>query len=184
MKKIILTLAAAFGILVATAGTEVQASPKVDKKSHVSQQGGSHKSFGGMKSFHHNGKDYRFHHYDRYYHGWSRYCWFPSYHCYGYFCPQERCWYYYSNSYSCYMPVSYITVFTPTPCTAPVGVAQTAPTPVPLPPENLNVNVNTNVNNNANANAVVLPGGIPALPGGAVAIPSGVTPPPMPGIPK
>jgi hypothetical protein len=40
------------------------------------------------------------------YHGWSRYCWFPNYGCYGYYCPDDDTWYYWYGPGNCYRPVS------------------------------------------------------------------------------
>jgi hypothetical protein len=122
------------------------------------------KSFGGMKNFYHHGKHYNFHHYNRFYHGWSRYCWFPGYGCYGYYCPTRCCWYCYCGQYECFVPVQYVTEFVPTPVVAPVGVV-----------DNVNTNTNTNTNVNVNMNNSNSING--ALPTGAVALPGGMVPP-------
>src|ERR1043165_10207636 len=43
---------------------------------------------------------------NRGYRGWSHYCWFPSYRCYGYYSPTDACWYYWYGPGNCYLPVS------------------------------------------------------------------------------
>jgi hypothetical protein len=40
------------------------------------------------------------------YRNWNRYCWFPRYRCYGYFCPDDGLWYYWYGPSNCYLPVS------------------------------------------------------------------------------
>ncbi len=109
----------------------------------------------GTKSFHYHGHNYNFRYYHRHYRGWSSYCWLPSYHCYGYFCPEDSCWYYWYAPYNCYIPIQYVRTFAPTPL-------------------NVNVNVNNNVNTNTSA------AGFPALPQGAVPVSPGAVPP-LPG---
>jgi hypothetical protein len=99
---------------------------------------------------------HRFVHLHRGYHihyrGWTRYCWFPTYRCYGYFCPTALCWYYWYAPQQCYLPISYVTTYPPTPTTG----------------------VTVNVTGTS--------GGVPttALPPGATPLPSG-TVPPLPG---
>ncbi|MGF1580160.1 MAG: hypothetical protein ACFCD0_12425 [Gemmataceae bacterium] len=83
------------------------------------------------------------------YRGWSRRCYFPRYRCYGYFCPQRHCWYYFHRNYNCYLPTRFIEQFPP-------------------------VNINQNTNVNVNQNIVNSPGA--ALPPGAVTVPGGAGP--------
>jgi hypothetical protein len=96
-------------------------------------------SHGGQKRFEHGGRSYYFHSYHRHYYGWSRYCWFPAYRCYGFYCPTQCCWYYWCGQYECFVPVEYIGTFAPTP---------------------VNTNTNTNTNVNINTNAVLPPGAV------------------------
>jgi hypothetical protein len=123
---------------------------------------GSHSSshFGGYKNFYHNGKQFYFHHYNSSYKGWSHYCWFPKYSCYGYYCSTQSCWYCYCPQYSCYVPYSYVPTFTP---------------------QAVNLNANQNQNTNTNTNINIGGGGLPALPTGGIAIPGGGVPPAGPG---
>lgn len=109
---------------------------------------------------HRHGHHFRHHHYC----GWRHYCWFPSYGCYGYYCPSACSWYYYYEPQQCYYPVSYITTYAPT-------------TP--------GISINVNNNNNNNQNVAVPPGGAtvpvgavapPPLPTGASALPNGFVP--------
>ena len=85
----------------------------------------------------------------RTYAGWTHYCWLPAHRCYGYYCPTNRVWFYYSSTESCYLPITSIATYPPTPV----------------------VNV-ININGN-----VAPMSGAPALPSGAVFLPVGVTPP-------
>jgi hypothetical protein len=76
------------------------------------------------------------------YNSWSQRCWFPQHNCYGYYCPQRACWYYFYQPFNRYLPVQYMSQFAPV--------------------QNQNININTNVNSNANV----------ALPPGATAVPT------------
>jgi hypothetical protein len=142
-----LIIAATLGLAtVAFGGASNVVLASGGKSGHSSGHNGSH---GGFKSFDHKGQHYHFHTYYRHYKNWSHYCWFPSHHCYGYFCPTQCCWYYWYAPYNCYLPCSYMTNF--------------APTPVPT---SANINVNTNVNNNNS----------PGLPTGGAPVPTGTVP--------
>jgi hypothetical protein len=141
-------------------------SAEVASANGPSGSGHSHAS-GSYRSFTSYGRSYTFHSYSHDYRSWSHYCWFPRYSCYGYYCPTQCCWYYYSGQTNCYVPVSYISTFTP--------VQQ-------------NLNANTNTNTNVNTNVNVIGGGAPAgplpqavaLPPGATQLASGVVPPQPP----
>jgi len=68
---------------------------------------------GGHNGSHHNANahhvshEHGWNHYrDRGYRGWSRYCWFPDYRCYGYYCPDDGVWYYWYGPRNSYLPVS------------------------------------------------------------------------------
>ena len=81
--------------------------------------------------------------------GWTHHCWIPAHRCYGYYCPTNRVWFYYCQTERCYLPMTSIATYPPTP----------------------EVNVI-----NINVNIVQMPGA-PALPQGGVFLPVGVTPP-------
>jgi len=55
----------------------------------------------------------------RSYRGWTRYCWFPSYGCYGYYCPDDGCWYYWYGPDDSYRPVSDMAGYPPDKSTPP-----------------------------------------------------------------
>jgi hypothetical protein len=71
------------------------------------------------------------------YKGWTRYCWMPRFGCYGYYCPQFRGWFYMYQRGNCYLPLSCMTTFAPTPVAAPPMATLPETTPlsgdVPLP---------------------------------------------------
>lgn len=163
MSKITLSVAfsLALAFILAGSDTTVWAYGNKGGSSHAgSSYGGSSyggSSYGGTRTFEHNGRSYSSHYYRSSYRGWSSYCWYPRYGCYGYYCPTQSCWYYWYPQSNCYLPVTYLPTFTPTPLSA-------------------NANQNTNVNTN-----ISVAGG-PALPAGATAVPAGATPflPPQP----
>jgi hypothetical protein len=68
------------------------------------------------------------------YRGWVSRCWFPSYGSYGYYCGADQLWYYWYAPLNEYLPISYMSVYPPTPGAAPVGVMQVAPGMPALPP--------------------------------------------------
>ncbi len=151
MKAFILSLSMALVATVALTSENVAEA----------KNGGGSGQFGGMKSFSHKGQSFYSHYYSHSYHGWSNYCWFPSYSCYGYYCPSQCCWYYYCPSQTCYLPTSYIQYY---------------------PPQAVNFNANQNQNQNQNTNTNVnINGGTPVIPTGGVAIPGGGGPPSGPG---
>jgi hypothetical protein len=49
----------------------------------------------------------------RNYRGWTRYCWFPSYGCYGYYSPDDNAWYYWYGPENQYRPVSDMQMYPP-----------------------------------------------------------------------
>jgi hypothetical protein len=152
MLRILFSVAAAT-VLALVSGSAVQA----DGHGHSSH------SYGGHRTFYHQGHSYHSHYYERSYRGWSRYCWFPSYRCYGYYCPTQYCWYYWCGSQSCYLPVSYIRTFVPT----PVNVNQN---------QNQNTNVNVNVVGGSGLPVGATPlAGVPQFPTGGP-VPVGVAP--------
>jgi hypothetical protein len=64
---------------------------------------GSHGSHGGNHGATKGGASrYR----SRDYRGWTRYCWFPRYGCYGYYSPDDDAWYYWYGPDNRYRPVS------------------------------------------------------------------------------
>jgi mono/diheme cytochrome c family protein len=119
----ILLCAAAVTVLALSGGSAVEAY-RPDHSSY---------SHGGHRTFYHQGHSFYSHYYEHGYRGWSQYCWFPSYRCYGYYCPTRRCWYYWYSSENCYLPVSYMSTFVP----APVNFNQN---------QNQSTNVNLKVN--------------------------------------
>jgi hypothetical protein len=158
MKKVIY----ASLLTVGMAGTGTLAEARGPAPDHHHGQGVSHHGpvYGHTSwhhtsthvSFHHGGYNYHFRYYPRYYRGWSRYCWFPRYRCYGYYSPTDSCWYYWYAPNNCFVPVQYITTFVPT----PVPVTTTMPvSPVPGP----------------------YAPGMPQLPDGASPVPYGSVPP-------
>jgi hypothetical protein len=81
------------------------------------------------------------------YGGWVSRCWFPSYGCYGYYSGAEQVWYYWYAPLNEYLPISYMSIYPPTPVgVAPVGVVAVVP-------------------------------GMPALPSGATFVPGPITAP-------
>ena len=164
MRSFILSVALGLATVMAAAGSG-DVAQGYEGRSGYGSVGREH-SYGHERDFHYRGQHYRFHSYDRDYRGWSSYCWFPTYRCYGYYSPTQSCWYYWSGSYSCYMPYRYITTFAPT----AVNV-------------NENVNANANANRNTNTNVVIVGGGagaVPTLPPGAAAVPVGTAVPLVP----
>jgi hypothetical protein len=145
MKTSVLSLGAAIALVA------VSFTGPIDSAS-ANGGSGSHSHSGSYKSFSHNGHNYSFYRYGHDYRGWSQYCWMPRYNCYGYYCQDRSCWYYYSGQLQCYVPISYVSTFAPAPQT------------------NTNTNVSTNVNING-------PGAGVALPAGGTPLPVGVVPP-------
>lgn len=62
-------------------------------------------------SMHRGGHGHGFRH--RGFRNWNRYCWFPSYGCYGYFCPDDGLWYYWYGPNNCYLPVDDMAAYPP-----------------------------------------------------------------------
>ncbi len=67
------------------------------------------------------------------YRGWVSRCWFPGYGCYGYYCGTDQVWYYWYAPLNEYLPITYLSVYPPTPGVAPVGFAPVAPGMPALP---------------------------------------------------
>jgi hypothetical protein len=124
------SLALATAFLVGGAAGEAQAAPHGGSKSHY--HGSYH--YGSYKNFSYHGHYFNVRYYPRYYHGWTRYCWFPTYRCYGYYCPDDCCWYFWSPQYGCFMPVTYISTFGPVPVNVNVNFSSTVPVSPGLPP--------------------------------------------------
>jgi hypothetical protein len=62
------------------------------------------------------------------YRDWSKYCWFPRYHCYGYYSSADRMWFYWYEPFGRYLPTRYLTVYPPTTVgLGPVSTATAAP---------------------------------------------------------
>jgi hypothetical protein len=134
---------------------------------HGHHSHGHHRHGHHHHGHHHHGHHYRHHHYrHHHYSSWRHYCWFPTYGCYGYYCPSACSWYYYYAPQQCYYPISYITTYAPT-----------------TPGITINVNNNNNLNNN-NVGASATDGAVPVgpavaappLPTGATGLPAGFVP--------
>ena len=88
-------------------------------KSGHSTQGGknTHNAGKGNSSAHgHSGQAGHGHHgtgKPRNWNSWSRYCWFPAYNCYGYFCSCDNTWYYWYGPSDCFLPISDMPNFPP-----------------------------------------------------------------------
>jgi hypothetical protein len=69
------------------------------------------------------------------YGGWVSRCWFPGYRTYGYYCGTDQVWYYWYAPLDEYLPISYMSIYPPTPVgVAPVGVVPVTPgLPVTMP---------------------------------------------------
>jgi hypothetical protein len=56
--------------------------------------------------------------------GWTAYCFFKKYQCYGYYSPARRLWFYWYAPFNRFLPISYLTIYPPTNIgVAPVGPA-------------------------------------------------------------
>jgi hypothetical protein len=67
------------------------------------------------------------------YGGWVSRCWFPSYGCYGYYCGAEQTWYYWYAPFNEYLPISYMSIYPPTPVgAAPIVLIPVAPVTLPM----------------------------------------------------
>jgi hypothetical protein len=113
--KTILTLVAAALVLsfTMTESVEAKGSKTTGGKTAGSYRntknlGNSH--FGSFHGHHSLHRDYR---------GWSRFCWMPRFRCYGYYCPQSRGWFYLYERGNCFLPVSCLNTYAPTPVAAP-----------------------------------------------------------------
>ena len=69
------------------------------------------------------------------YRGWISRCWFPSIGCYGYYCGADQTWYYWYAPFDEYLPISYMSMYPPTPMgVAPANVIPATPGSLALPP--------------------------------------------------
>jgi hypothetical protein len=121
MSKITLTLglSMALGLVLAFSDNTVSA--------HGGRSGGPHAS--GYRVAPYSRPSFTARHYPSSYRGWSSYCWFPRYRCYGYYCPTACCWYYWYPQSSCYLPCTYLPTYVPT----PIDVAPPTAGPTPSP---------------------------------------------------
>jgi hypothetical protein len=136
MKRFILTVAAVAFTVVLCGGTTNQAEAKPGPKSSPSV-----KIVIGVGSVH---SHHVYHGYSswctvRDYDGFTTRCWFPQYHCYGYFCPADGNWYFWSDLQARYLPISMLAQFPPTRIVltspiAPFGVSPVGPVTQALPP--------------------------------------------------
>jgi hypothetical protein len=71
------------------------------------------------------------------YSGWTSRCWLPNYRTYGYYCGADQLWYYWYAPLNQYLPITYMSIYPPTPLgVAPVttGIPVTMPMSPALPP--------------------------------------------------
>lgn len=62
--------------------------------------------------------------YEKNFKGWTAYCFFKKYQCYGYYSPAKRVWFYWYAPFNRFLPVSYMAIYPPT----NVGVVPNSPT--------------------------------------------------------
>jgi hypothetical protein len=108
--------------------------------------------------------------YVRGYRGFRNYCYYPAYHCYLFFDPATRQWYFWSDRTGQFLPVNYITAYPPLTSGAnllPPGTIAGAP-------------LGGAVTNPIGATGAA---GVPALPPGATAIPADPLQPVVPVLP-
>jgi hypothetical protein len=145
MKSIFLTIAAVAFAGIIFAGAELQASSpkggggKGSKGSSASKASRGSNGNRGSKAPHkahqpskahnhnHNHNHHRNHH--RNYRGWSRYCWFPTYGCYGFYDPSCECWYYWYEPAGEFQPIESMATNVP----ATSGAALLPPGAVEMP---------------------------------------------------
>lgn len=64
--------------------------------------------------------------------GWNWRCWFPAYGAYGYYSGADQLWYYWYAPFDQYLPITYMSMYPPTPAgAAPVSML---PAPAPMLP--------------------------------------------------
>ena len=104
-----LTMAAALFLGAATIhaepGTPVPNSPPPTKKSSVDGPKKSRTIPANLARVTHHPRNFR---------GWSKYCWFPRYQCYGYYNASQRMWFYYYEPFARFLPIRYLTTYPPT----------------------------------------------------------------------
>ena len=61
------------------------------------------------------------------FHGWSAHRYLPKYHCYGYYSPVKRLWFYWYAPFNSYLPLSYLAIYPP----PNVGIVPTITGPGP-----------------------------------------------------
>ena len=71
--------------------------------------------------------------YNRDFHDWKGYCFFPRYRCYGYYNPTCSTWYYWYQPFNCYLPISDMSIYPPVDAGLAPSLQSTA-TPLSLPP--------------------------------------------------
>ena len=52
--------------------------------------------------------------YEKNFKGWTAYCFFKKYQCYGYYSPAKRLWFYWYAPFNRFLPVSYMAIYPPT----------------------------------------------------------------------
>jgi len=93
--------------------------------------GHAHHSSGKSGHDYHHDRDRGYSYRHRDYHGWTRYCWFADYGCYGYYCPEDAVWYYWYGPRNCYLPVSEMAVYVPVSSVNPPPALPPGATAVP-----------------------------------------------------
>jgi hypothetical protein len=64
------------------------------------------------------------------YNGWGWRCWFPGYRTYGYYSGADQAWYYWYAPLNQYLPITYMSIYPPT----PAGFAPVMPGQPVMPP--------------------------------------------------
>jgi hypothetical protein len=150
MKRLILIVVAMAFAAVFGGTTNLDASPPKGSShgaSHTKAAGPAHVAVHGRVAVHANATDHahrtllvygRSVHvpvHGRGYGGWASRCWLPSYRTYGYYSGAEQVWYYWYAPLNEYLPITYMSVYPPTPMgVAPVGLSPVTPgLPAALP---------------------------------------------------
>jgi hypothetical protein len=137
MKRFILTSVAAALAVVFSCSTSLEASPpRGASHGHVASHVHVAPGHAHVASYYHyhtiHGHSVRV--YVGGYRDWAYRCWFPFYRTYGYYSGPDQVWYYWYAPFGEYLPITYMSIYPPTPATAPVGVVPSAPSaPVALP---------------------------------------------------
>jgi hypothetical protein len=126
MKRFILTTLAMVSVVVLAFTTNLDAAP---------HKGGGHVAVHAHAPLGVHGHPAHVPFHVRGYGGWVSRCWFPGYRCYGYYCGADQAWYYWYAPLNEYLPISYMSIYPPTPFgVAPVGVVAVTPGLPALPP--------------------------------------------------